>query len=105
MFSKTTVAGRRYPPRSSLPVLGLDLPELGVVEGLGVPEAEAVGRVVHVERPHVEDAEVLVLVAIIETVRVPHPLQGKESFRFSRAVLSRAKWLQSICCCKVALEM
>jgi len=74
VLPKTTVAGRRYPLRSSLPVLWLDLSELGVVEGLGVPEAEAVGRVVRVERPHVEDAEVLVLVAVVEAVRVPHPL-------------------------------
>ena len=87
MLPKTTVAGRRYPPRSSLPVLGLDLSELGVVEGLGVPEAEAVGRVVHVERPHVEDAEVLVLVAVVEAVGVPHPLQGKGWSGFSYAVL------------------
>ena len=88
MLPKTTVAGRRYPPpRSSLPVLGLDLSELGVVEGLGVPEAEAVGRVVRVERPHVEDAEVLVLVAVVEAVGVPHPLQGKGWSGFSYAVL------------------
>ena len=54
-----------------------------MVEGLGVLEAEAVGRVVHVERPHVEDAEVLVLVAVVEAVGVTHPLQFKDRSGFS----------------------
>ena len=65
-----------------------------MVEGLGVPEAEAVGRVVRVERPHVKDAEVLVLVAVVEAVGVLHPLQGKGRSGFSYAVLSRAKIAQ-----------
>ena len=50
-----------------------------MVEGLGLPEVEAVGGVARVEGPHVQDAEVLVFVAVIESVGVPHPLWGQIS--------------------------
>ena len=50
-----------------------------MVEGLGLPEVEAVGGVARVEGPHVQDAEVLVFVAVIESVGVSHPLWGQIS--------------------------
>ena len=45
----------------------------------GVCLLEAGGGVVHVEGPHVQEAEVLVLVAVVESVGVSHPLWGQMS--------------------------